>query len=154
MKAQSVKDLMTTDPIMIAPDATLQEAAQKMKAIDCGILPVGTRQSLQGVITDRDIVIRAVAAGKDIAHEKVSTYMTPDICYCSVQDSIEDAALKMSDNKVSRLLVQDEKQNICGVLTFGHILRHNDSQESLMGVIECATGRKPGWGMPAAAGTA
>ncbi len=139
----TAKDLMTPDPQMIAPTATLKEAAQKMEKIDCGVLPVGEKGNVEGMITDRDIVLRAVAKGKDVNVEKVSDYMTADkICCCEESDTLEDAGGKMRQHNVSRLLVKDQSGEVCGILTFGRILRQNESIEEIGNVIECAVGEK------------
>jgi len=76
MKNTKVKDLMTPHPVLVSPNASLQEAAKRMKKINCGILPVGTEQQLEGIITDRDITIRAVSEGRDPIQAKVSQYMS------------------------------------------------------------------------------
>ena len=91
-----VGELMAPHPTLIAPDATLQQAAKRMEAVDCGALPVGTENKLVGIITDRDIVIRAIARGKIPAHEKVAGYMTPAVYTCRENDTLEDAAKKIN----------------------------------------------------------
>lgn len=136
-----VKDLMESNLAMIGPDATLQEAAQKMKEINCGFLPVGEDPaSPMGIITDRDIVIRAVCDGKNPAEEKVSQYMTSDVCACAEEDSLEDAAKQMNNYQVSRLVVKSEDGTLCGVLTFGRIIRSNDNKDEITNVVQQATG--------------
>jgi len=137
-----VKDLMKKDPIVISADLTLKEAAQKMESVNCGILPVGTPDQIEGIITDRDIVIRAVAKGKDVNKEKVRDYMTPEICTCNEDDTPDRAAGIMRENSVNRILVEDEDGKPCGILTFGHIIRKNDSMTEIATAIECAVGRK------------
>jgi CBS domain-containing protein len=138
---KQVRELMETDLELISPDATLQEAARKMKECGCGFLPVGREDDPEGIITDRDVVIRAVAEGKDPAQEKVRDYMTDAVCACCDTDSLEDAARIMSENKVSRLIVKDDDNNVCGVLTFGRIIRTNDDRQQTSIVVERATGR-------------
>ncbi len=139
----TAKDLMTPDPQMIKPTATLKEAAQKMEQIGCGVLPVGEKDKVEGMITDRDIVLRAVAKGKDVNAEKVSDYMSSDkICCCEESDTLEDVGGKMRQHNVSRLLVKNQDGEVCGILTFGRILRRNESLEEISNVIECAVGEK------------
>ncbi|MGE3771229.1 MAG: CBS domain-containing protein [Bdellovibrionales bacterium] len=138
----TVKDLMQANPVIVSPDATLQEAAAQMRSIDCGCLPVGTRDRVEGVITDRDIVLRAVASGTDPAAARVRDHMTPNVCFCSESDTPEHAAELMRDNGVSRLLVQDAAGRVCGILTFGRILREDGSVREIMKVIESAVGKK------------
>lgn len=141
MQTTQVKNLMESQPVCINPDATLQEAARKMKDIDCGFLPVGSDSAPEGIITDRDIIIRAISEGKDPTREKVRDYMTSDICSCSESDSLEDAAGKMSENEVSRLVVEDDQGNMCGILTFGRIIRTSQDKTETSEVVERATGR-------------
>lgn len=141
MQLKQVKDLMESETVMIGPDATLTEAARKMKDVDCGFLPVGTGKSPEGIITDRDIVIRAIAEGKDPGRERVRDYMTAEICACRESDTLEGAARMMNENEVSRLVVEDNAGNICGVLTFGRIIRSNNDKEETSNVVEQATGK-------------
>jgi CBS domain-containing protein len=125
----TVKDLMKANPSMITPDSTLKDAARKMASIDCGVLPVGAQYRVEGVITDRDIIIRAIAQGKDIEKEKVRDFMSTEVVSCSENDSLEEVANKMHENRVSRILVQNESGGLSGILSFGCILRkHNNRQ--------------------------
>lgn len=141
MSISQVKDLMTEEPVFIAPDATLREAAIKMKAVNCGMLPVGMEDHVEGIITDRDIVIRALADGADPATTKVSRYMTREVFACNEKDSLTDAAEKMRMHKVSRLLVRNHAGHVTGVLSFGGMLRRNAEASDVAGVIERATSR-------------
>lgn len=137
-----VKELMTADPVIVSANTTLKDVAQKMKSIDCGVLPVGTWGKLEGMITDRDIVIRAVAEGTDIAKAQARDYMTTEVFYCYEDDSLEQAAEQMRHNNVSRLVVKDVTGKACGIITFGCILRKNDSLHEIGKVVECAVGKK------------
>lgn len=137
-----VKDLMKEDPVIISSSATLKEAAQKMKSVDCGVLPVGTWDKLEGMITDRDIVIRAVAESVDITSARVCDYMTTDVYYCSENDTLAQAAEQMHKNNVSRLVVRDNSGKACGIITFGRILREDESLKEIGKVVECAIGKK------------
>lgn len=137
-----VKELMKENPVIIAATTTLKEAAQKMKSIDCGVLPVGSWDALEGIITDRDIVIRAVAEGVDTNKAQVRDYMTADVFYCSDYDTLAQAAEKMREHDVSRLVVRDSSGKACGVITFGCILRKNESLKEIGKVVECAVGKK------------
>jgi predicted transcriptional regulator len=137
-----VKDLMKENPIIIPASTTLKEAAQKMKSVDCGVLPVGTWDNLEGMITDRDIVIRAVAEGVDITSAQVRDYMTSDVFYCSESDTLAQAAEQMRKNDVSRLVVKDASGKACGILTFGRILREDENLKEIGKVVECAVGKK------------
>jgi hypothetical protein len=77
-----VHDVMTKGAVCTRPDATLQEAAGRMKEFDCGSLPVCDNDRLVGVVTDRDITVRSVAAGHDPKADRVKDIMTPELVYC------------------------------------------------------------------------
>src|SRR5438552_4661928 len=101
-----VKDVMTKGAECVGPDASLQEAARKMKDLDVGPLPVcGDNQKLVGMLTDRDIVIRAVAEGKDPRTARVRDAMTEGVCYCFEDDDVAEAARLMKDKQIRRLVV-------------------------------------------------
>lgn len=138
----TVCSMMEPNPKCISADTTLEEAARIMQQVDCGILPVGREDSLEGVITDRDIVIRAVAAGKNMQTTKVRDCMTKDVCCCNENDTLEDAGRVMGEQQVSRVLVKNDQGNICGILTFGRILRNERSRDEIGDVVECAVGSK------------
>lgn len=142
MHNTKVKDIMTANPVIIAPGTTLLEAAKKMKEIECGILPVGTNDKIVGMITDRDIVIRALAEEKDPAKEKVENHMTETAYACNEEDFLEDAADKMRTHKVSRLVVKNKQGQVTGILSFGGILRKHASSEEIANIIKHAINRK------------
>ena len=137
-----VKDLMTEEPVIIDRETTLEEAAREMKSVDCGVLPIGSWHVLEGIITDRDIVVRAVAEGADMATEQVRDYMTTEVFYCDEDDTLAEAAEKMHKYGVSRLIVNDNGGRACGIITFGCILRKNKSLREIGQVVECAVGKK------------
>lgn len=141
LKKTKVKDLMTPHPQLISPDTTLQEAARKMKRLNCGVLPVGTKDKLEGIITDRDIVIRAVAKGGDISDEKVRVHMSKNIYACSEDDTLREAADQMHQHKISRLVVKNQQGKTTGILTFGCILRKDTNVAEVSDVVEHAVGR-------------
>ncbi|MBI3440214.1 MAG: CBS domain-containing protein [Proteobacteria bacterium] len=131
---------MTPHPELISPTATLQQAAKKMESVNCGALPVGTENKLKGIITDRDIVIRALAQGRNPATEKVSGYMTEQVYACNENDTLEDASEKMHQHKVSRLVVRNHTGKVTGILSFGGILRNDASSKEIAGVVRHCCG--------------
>jgi len=142
MQNTQVKELMEDQIVMVSPDDTLAEASKKMKSSNCGFLPVGKANKPEGVITDRDIVIRAIALGKDPAMTKVQDCMTEMVATCKNDDTLMDVASKMREHGVSRLVVLDRDNTMCGVLSFGRILRNHDDQEEVSDVVACVSGRK------------
>lgn len=131
-----VRDLMLDQPIFIPPDTTLREAAFRMRDADCGVLPVGTPEKLEGIITDRDLVTRALINGEH-ASKPVSGYMTPQIVFCYDDDKLTDAANLMQKSKLNRLVVKDhESDRIVGILSFSDILRHKATGKDIAKIVE------------------
>jgi len=98
-----VREVMTPDVVVASPEDTLQRAAEMMIDIDAGVLPVGENDRLVGMLTDRDITIRAVAAGKEPTECKVREVMSPEIRYIYDDELVEDAARNMTQLQVRRL---------------------------------------------------
>jgi CBS domain-containing protein len=117
-----VKDIMTSGVECIAPTATLREAAQRMRELDIGPLPVcGEDDRLAGMITDRDIAIRAVADGLDPGMAKVGDVMSPNIIYCYEDQDISDAAHMMEQNQIRRLVVLNRGMQLVGIVSLGDL---------------------------------
>lgn len=115
-----VSEAMISDVRVVDPNQTLQEAAQIMAEIDAGILPVGENDRLVGMVTDRDIAIRGVAAGlgPDVM---VRAIMTEDVKYCFEDQDIEEVIEKMGDIQVRRLPVLNRDKRLVGILSLGDI---------------------------------
>jgi CBS domain-containing protein len=116
-----IKKIMTTTVQYIEPSVTLREAARLMKEKDIGILLVGENKRLTGVITDRDITIRAVANGKDPSKTTVKEAMSPKCLYCFEEESVEDVATNMSKNQIRRLPVLNKNKNLVGIVSLGDL---------------------------------
>ena len=136
-----VKSIMTETPVFIRLQDTLMQAAQRMKEAGCGFLPVGSPDKIYGVITDRDIVIRAAALGKDVARETVNHHMTHNIYACHENDMVDDAAQSMRKHHVNRLIVKDNAGRISGVLSLGRILREHADKEEIAYALKHAFAR-------------
>jgi CBS domain-containing protein len=103
-----------------------------MKKLDVGALPVcGGQERLIGMITDRDIVLRCVADGRDLEETKVQDIMTPDIEYCFEDQPVEHAARLMHDMQIRRLVVLDDNHKLCGIVSLGDLAV--DTDERLVG---------------------
>lgn len=100
-----VKDLMSRRVEMISSGSNLVEAAEKMRSMEMGALPVCEGEELIGMVTDRDIVIRAIAQDEDPSETFVSEIMTPEVYYCYEDDDVAEAAKQMEERTVRRLLV-------------------------------------------------
>ena len=115
---QQLKDLMSRDVKVISPDMSIKEAAIKMRDGDFGMMPVGEDDRMIGTLSDRDIVIRAVADGLD-ADTKVRDVMSEGVAWAYEDDSVENAAMIMSEWQVRRLPVVDRDKRLVGIVTLG-----------------------------------
>ena len=131
-----VREVMTPDVVIASPEDTLQRAAEMMVDIDAGVLPVGENDRLVGILTDRDITVRAVAAGKEPAECKVREVMSPDIKYIYDDELIEDAARNMTQLQVRRLPVLNREKRLVGIVLLGDLAlkRKTDAADALKGV--------------------
>jgi CBS domain-containing protein len=118
-----VAEIMAQTIEFIAPDATVQAAATLMGELDVGALPVGTPEDLQGILTDRDILFRVVAEGRDNARVRVREAMSSLIFSCSPDDTLAVAIDIMSSYHVRRLPVQDENGTVVGWVTLSDVAR-------------------------------
>ena len=115
-----VSEAMTRDVRIAGPGETLRKAAQTMAKLDAGSLPVGENDQLVGMITDRDIAIRGIAAGKG-PKAKVRDVMTKDIKYCFENQEIDEITRNMADIQVRRLPVLNRDKRLVGILSLGDI---------------------------------
>lgn len=134
-------DCMTAHVRLCAPNDTIQDAARTMKEMDVGLLPVGENDRLVGTITERDIVTRAIAAGKGIDCP-VKEAMSPGIHYCFDTDTIEEVAEKMSEQQVRRLPVLNQQKRLVGIISLGDLSKAGETQgaTALKGISKTAVG--------------
>jgi CBS domain-containing protein len=125
-----VSQVMSNDVKVANPDQSIRDAACLMAKLDCGSLPVGENDRLVGMITDRDIAIRAVAAGKS-ADTKVREIMSADVKYCFDDDDVDEVALNMADIKVRRLPVVNRDKRLVGIVSLGDIACNDDDAKTV-----------------------
>ena len=125
-----VKELMTAEPVTLAPDATLGEAATLMKQEDCGSIPIVQGGRLVGIVTDRDIVVRAIASGKDPRSTRVSEVMSADPVTIGPEDDAKDAERLMAERQIRRLPVADDGK-LVGILVIGQLARRERHEEKV-----------------------
>jgi CBS domain-containing protein len=116
-----LKDVMTPQVEVAPPQANLTEVAQKMKNLDVGIIPVCDGQKLRGMISDRDIVIRAIAEKRDPERTRAEDIMSPHVLYCFEDQEISDAAEIMEQKQVRRLLVLNREKKLVGIVSLGDL---------------------------------
>ena len=124
-----IKDIMTKDMVIARPTHTIEEASSMMARYDIGFLPIVDEQEFIGVITDRDIVIRALADGKK-EKEIVRKYMTDSIIRIPSDSTLENALSTMANEKVKRLLVE-ENRKIVGLVSLSDILHVHNNPDAL-----------------------
>jgi CBS domain-containing protein len=124
-----ISEIMSKNPRSVSPDTPVSEAAQLMKEEDVGLVPVvervggaETRGRLIGVVTDRDIAIRAVAEGRAV-DSPVSDVMSGGVVTCNPDDSVEDAMELMGREQVRRIPIVDERGSLVGVVSQADVVR-------------------------------
>lgn len=124
---KKVSDVMTRDVRLASPDQTIHEVASAMADADVGSLPVGENDRLVGMITDRDIVLRAVAKGRD-AKTKVRDVMSDHIQYCFEDEDISSAAENMANLGVRRLAVLNRNKRLVGIVALSDVASCGESR--------------------------
>jgi CBS domain-containing protein len=125
----NVKEIMTTNFEMVESTSSLNEAAQKMKSLDVGVLPVQEGTKLIGLLTDRDIVVRGLAEQRDPSSTQVKDVISSELVRCSEDDSVEDAVKLMQESKVRRLIVCDANGTPTGIVSLGDIAAKTKQDE-------------------------
>jgi CBS domain-containing protein len=112
---------MTKQFEFMKPDNSLRQASERMKSLQVGFMPILENNEPKGLVTDRDIVVRAIAEGKDPNTTTIKDIMTENLIFATENMSLDQAADLMEDNKVRRLIVKDDKNQITGVISLGDL---------------------------------
>ena len=123
-----VYQIMSQPVDVISPSTTSREAARRMRDENIGSLPVGENDQLIGMVTDRDIVARAVAENSLPSNTAVRTVMSEGIYYCFEDDTLEEAARIMAEHQVRRLPVLNRNQQLVGIIAVADIARTGDRE--------------------------
>jgi CBS domain-containing protein len=116
-----IKEVMTSAVECVRPETTLQEAAAKMKSLNVGPLPVCEGDRPVGIVTDRDIVIRAISDGRDPRTTRIQDVMTRNVATVKETDDVKDAARLMKDRQIRRVVVVGAAQQVVGIVSLGDI---------------------------------
>ena len=122
-----VRDVMTPAPKVVSPDESLERAAQLMSQLDAGTLPVGENDRLIGMITDRDIALRAAGQGLNPQTTRVREIMSSGVKYCFEDESVEHVAENMGQIQVRRLPVVNRDKRLVGIVSLGDISRETST---------------------------
>ena len=125
---KQIKDIMSKNVEVVAPNAPLADVARKMQQRDCGCVLVVKEDRLVGMITDRDLALRCIAESHDPASTTAEQVMTPDILYCRDTDEADAVTRNMGENKVRRLAVLDDKKRLVGIVTLGDLASHSNHE--------------------------
>jgi len=132
-----IRDIMTRGVECVRPVDTLQQAARKMRDLDVGPMPVcGDDDRLAGMITDRDITIRATAEGLDPTEARVRDVMTEGVFYCFEDQDVRDAARTMEEQQVRRLVVLNRDKRLVGILSLGDVATETADTERSGEILE------------------
>jgi CBS domain-containing protein len=124
-------EIMTAEPELISPDASIKDAAKRMKNEDIGALPVGENDRLIGMVTDRDIAMRGVAEGRAPETTPVRDVMSEKILWSYEDDEIEEAARNMAAHQVRRLPVLNHDKRLTGIVSLGDIAQTGEECERI-----------------------
>jgi CBS domain-containing protein len=124
----TVGQVMTFPVEVVHPSDTLRTAAEEMRALNVGSVPVCDGERPVGVITDRDIVVRAIALGHDPDTSSVSEVMSDVVQSCKPDTPLEEAARVMKQHQIRRLVVVDDEQNLVGIVSLGDIAQEASEQ--------------------------
>lgn len=127
----TARDIMTADPVCCTPETSLQEVAQMMTDTDCGALPVTDSADSRtpiGVITDRDIVSRAVAQGKDLRVMTASDCMSTPCVTVDIDSTLDECVETLEGSLIRRVPVIDEEGECCGIIAQADIARFEKQQ--------------------------
>ena len=133
---QKLRDIMTRNVEIIAPKATVQEAAKKMKDLNVGALPVCDGDKLTGMLTDRDLVMRILAEGRNPKTVTVSDAISTDVVFCFEDDSVEKASQLMAQHQIRRLPVMSSTKRLVGIVTLGDLAVHGTNPEASGDVLQ------------------
>jgi len=116
-----LKEIMTSTVESVSPGDTLEQAARKMEELDVGPLPVCEGSRVVGMITDRDITVRATSAGCDPKTTLVCDAMSQDVVSCYEDQDVREAAKVMKDRQIRRLLVRNRAGELVGIVSLGDL---------------------------------
>jgi CBS domain-containing protein len=134
-----IGDVMTGNVELTTADATLEVVAAKMRDSGIGMIPVGENDRLVGVLTDRDITVRSTAKGLDPKKTRVREVMTPQVLYCFDDQSVAEAAHRMEQKAVRRLIVLNRERRMVGIISLDDLARLPGEEKRVGEVLEHVT---------------
>jgi CBS domain-containing protein len=124
-----LRDVMTRNVGVVNANASMKDAAIKMRNLDVGLIPVCDGNQLKGVLTDRDITIRATANGCDPTTTKVTEVMSTDVAYCLEDQEVEEAVSLMEARQIRRLPILNQDKRLVGIVSLADIAIHGGDRD-------------------------
>src|ERR687892_1489357 len=124
-----IAEIMTRDPEVVPSDVFLKDAALRMQQLDVGTLPIRDGDRLVGMLTDRDITVRATAQGRDPTKTQVHEVMTPEVVYCFEDQEVSEAAKLMQEKQIRRLPILNQEKRLVGIVSLGDVAVHSGAEE-------------------------
>jgi CBS domain-containing protein len=125
-----IREVMTPQVTTVRPNSPLVEIARIMRDEDIGAVPVTDNEQLLGMVTDRDIVVRALVEGHDGLDRTAADVMSPDVQCCAGDDDVDDVLRDMGDQQIRRLPVVDDDQRLVGIVSLGDLSREAKPKEA------------------------
>lgn len=119
----NISELMTKKPTILEENATVLDAIKKMKAVGCGMLPIGDIKHIKGVVTDRDIMMRAVTMHKDLSSIPIKEIMSKKIIFCYEDEALQKIVQQMNQHNIRRVLIKNKDHHLSGIISLGDIVR-------------------------------
>lgn len=141
-RSKNIRDVMTSDPSTVGRDENIRRAAQIMKDQDTGVVPVVDGKKIVGMVTDRDIVVRLIAEGRDPSTVKVSDVMTTTVRSVREDASIDDVLTLMTSAEIRRVPVVNRNDEIVGIVSIGDIAK-TDADRKVGKAIEDISNASP-----------
>jgi CBS domain-containing protein len=126
-----VAEIMTRNPEVLSSDFLLKDAALRMQQLDVGMLPIRDGDRLVGMLTDRDITVRATAAGRDPTKTQVREVMTPEVIYCFEDQDVSEAAKLMQEKQIRRLPILNREKRLVGIVSLGDLAVHSGEEKAV-----------------------
>ena len=131
-----VREIMTSNIEMIPPTTSVRNAAIHMAKCEVGALPIGVENVAQGIVTDRDIVVRAIATGEDPDETPISSIMTTHIVSITDDQDVNEAMRLMDANRVGQLIVMNVSGELCGIVSLCELKRHIETLTKRGSILE------------------
>jgi CBS domain-containing protein len=133
---RQIRSVMTPNPRTVSPDSNVVEVASIMRDQDTGVVPVVEGKKIVGLITDRDIVVRALAAGKDCSSLRVNEVMTRDLRTVKEDASLDEVLNMMSRDEIRRIPVVNQSNELVGIVSIGDLAKKTDRDDKVGKAVE------------------